>query len=435
MTVKFGTDGIRGLAGVPPCTPEIARAIAFAVSRALRLGERSALIARDTRESGPALELGLVAGFADARVPVFSLGVLPTSGLAAVLRASSDVGAGVMLTASHNPAQDNGFKVLGPGGQKLTDAENAAIEAELVKAMAVARPPSTARVDYGAADRGAETWFEALDAAAGPSAAALIGRRIVVDLANGAVIAAVPWLDALPCEIIAIGRSGLINDHVGSEHPDALIAAVLEHGADAGLAVDGDGDRCRLVDETGQIIDGDALAWLLAVGRGVTKLAVTVMSSTALEEALPGVAIVRTPVGDRHLSQAIARGEATLGVEESGHVVFDDALPTGDGLVTGFRALAAAFGLGPSLSTAIAFEPFPRRLTKVRVRERTPIDAIPALVAAANKGETALGAHGRVFLRYSGTEPVLRILVEGHDADAVAAVSERVTRLAAEVLA
>lgn len=435
MNIAFGTDGIRGVAGEPPCTPEIARALAFAVSRALRLGERTALIARDTRVSGPALELGLVAGFADAGVTVFSLGVLPTSGLAAVLRASPDVGAGVMLTASHNPASDNGFKVLGASGGKLTDAENRAIEEELAKALAVARPPSTARVDYGAADRGAETWFEALDAAAGAAAAALVGRRIVVDLANGAVIAAVPWLDALPCEVIAIGRSGLINDGFGSEHPEALIAAVARHGADAGLAVDGDGDRCRLVDEKGAVIDGDALAWLLTVGTGTKKLAVTVMSTTALEDALPDVAIVRTPVGDRHLSEAIARGEATLGVEESGHAVFDDALPTGDGLVTGLRALAAAFARAPTLSAAIAFTPFPRRLTKVRVRERKPVDAIPELVKAAQKGEKALGEHGRVFLRYSGTEPVLRVLVEGRDADTVAAVSERITRLAAEVLA
>ena len=213
-----------------------------------------------------------------------------------------------------------------------------------------------------------------------------------------------------------------------------LAGTALEacHG---GFAVDGDADRCVLVDEQGRVVPGDALAWLLARGAGVESLAVTVMSNGALEPSLPGVHVVRTPVGDRHLHAAMAEHGIPLGCEESGHVLFDDALPDGDGVVTGLRALAIGTAEGPLSRHLAGFVPFPRVKGKVRVRHRPALDSLPALTDVCRLGEQRLGAGGRVFLRYSGTEPVLRVLVEGPEATTVEGVARDVTRVATEVLA
>lgn len=429
MKVQFGTDGIRGVAGESPVTVGVAVALGRAVVEVF--GAARVAIARDTRPSGADLAVGVAQGVAAAGAGPAYLATLPTSALAVALaRDLADVG--VMITASHNPAPDNGFKVLGPGGRKLTDAENTAIEDAVARRLGAAGDAFAPVADEHAA--GLAAYEAALNAAIGDTSA-LRGRRIAVDLAAGAATAAVGWLGRLGCELHLLGVDGVINDGVGSEHPERLAAVVTERGLDAGLAVDGDGDRCLLIDERGQRVAGDTLAWLLTVGAGADRLAVTVMSSTALEAALPGVRIVRTHVGDRHLAEAIARGEATLGVEESGHVVFSDALPTGDGLVTGLRALMAAWRRAPRLSEALSFAPFPRRLTKVRVPQRRPLNEVSALQAVFHEAERSLGAHGRVFVRYSGTEPVLRLLVEGPDEAAVVAASERITSAARELLA
>ena len=426
--VRFGTDGIRGTAGRNPCTPEVAMSLGRAMVRWMRSrgSQPTIAVARDPRESGPVLEAALCAGIAGEGGSAVSLGVLPTSGLACALAAGLG-DAGVMLTASHNPAEDNGFKVLGPGGLKLNDEDNAWLERE----MAV---PSEggALGKLGHAD-GLPAYLSRLELAVG-DLDSLQGKRIAVDLANGAAVVLRPWLAQWPVNWVLIGTEGRINDGVGSEHPEKLTDIVREQGCDAGFAVDGDGDRCRLVTAAGPV-DGDALAFLLARATGATALAVTVMSNAGLEAALPGVKVIRTPVGDRHLALALQQGEATLGCEESGHVLFSDALPTGDGVVTALRALQYAFSEHETLTGAIAgYVPFPKRLTKVRITARPPLETVRVLVDAIAEGDQALGTGGRVFVRYSGTEPLLRILVEGMDAGVVETVSADVTRVAMTAL-
>ena len=429
--VAFGTDGIRGRAGTFPCTVEVGLQVGRAAARLARaLGGDRVLIGRDTRPSGPALEAAVAAGAAAQGARVLLAGILPTSGVAVALHAGlGDVG--VVLTASHNPAHDNGFKVLGPRGRKLDDDEQRRVEAWIAESPEGGAPPGGVEA---VAEQATEAWWRGVRAAA-PDPELLRGRRIAIDLAHGALA---PHADRLratfPADWVVVGAGeGTINDAVGSEHLASLQRAVREHGCEAGLAFDGDADRCRVVDERGEIVPGDAVAWFLARARGARTLAVTVMSSGALEASLEGVRVLRTPVGDRHLREAIDAQGADLGSEESGHVLFAD-FPAGDGLVTGLRLLGAALPQG-SLSAAFSgFRPLPRRLEKVRVARRPPLDTVAELREAASAGEAALGAHGRVYLRYSGTEPVLRVLVEGADAATVDAVADRVVEVAERVL-
>jgi phosphoglucosamine mutase len=428
--VRFGTDGIRGKAGEHPCTAEVGVRVGRAAARLAGRGSSTRVaLAVDTRPSATMLEAAVAAGIMAEGAQCVRLGMLPTSGVATVI-AEGLAHTGVMLTASHNPSEDNGFKVIGPGGLKLSDAESAAVEAWIAdQSVGVASP---GRI-FDLREVGFGVYTRSLLAAV-PALGRLTGRRIAFDLAHGAGVVLRDWLRTnLPAECVFVGDGGgVINDGFGSEHPEALAAAVVQHGCDAGLAIDGDGDRCRLIDASGTLVDGDSLAWLLACGGGVERMAVTVMSTTALEASLPGVVVERTPVGDRHLAAAIREG-AQLGCEESGHVLFHDALPTGDGLVTGLRALSYAFPAG-SLAEAIAeFRPFPRRSGKLRVSERLRLDTLPSLSAACAAGEATLGG-GRVFLRYSGTEPVLRILVEGPDSASVESVYAAVERAAREAL-
>lgn len=424
--MKFGTDGIRGRAGVAPIDAHGARAVGSAAARwAWQVGRGRVLVGRDTRPSGEELAIEVGQGVVRAGGAAWWAGVVPTAALQAALGAElADVG--VMVTASHNPAEDNGFKVLGPGGRKPDDAETAHLEALL------GEPGSGCGGSVG--DAAAATWeaYGALWGRALGDTALLRGRRVVVDLAHGAAVGTRTWIERLVpgVEWAWLGAGdGVINDGCGSEHPQRLADAVRAGGFDAGLAVDGDADRCLLVDERGEVVPGDALLGVLAVGQ--PRLVVTVMSSTALEAALPGVEIVRTGVGDRLVAEAMRACGAPLGGEESGHVLFADALPGGDGLLTGLRALRAAWGRADRLSAALApFLPFPRRLTKVRAPRREIGEEVAPVVAEA---EARLGP-GRVFIRWSGTEPVLRVLVEGPEAGVVAEESERVTRACARVL-
>lgn len=425
----FGTDGIRGRAGTPPITAIMGVAVGRAAAR-LADGE-PVVVARDTRASGPMLEAAVVAGAASLGVEARVAGVLPTSGLTAALRAGLG-GAGVMLTASHNPDRDNGFKLLGRGGEKLDDATAGRVEAWLAE-PGQGGPVGAVR---SVGPLCAQVYGEALQAAL-YDLAPLRDLRIAVDLANGAATAAVPILESLGLHLVLTGdRHGPVNDGCGSESLGHLGKVVRRRRCAAGIAVDGDADRCRLVDHTGHPVPGDAVAWLFARGLELPRLAVTVMSSGALEASLPNVDILRTPVGDRHLLAALRSDPSVrVGSEESGHVVFADGLPTGDGLLTGLRALVLAFSRAPTLQEAVAsFPRFPRALTKVPVRSRLPLDDIPTLTQARDAGAAHLGDGGRVFLRYSGTEDVLRVLVEGVDADAVQTVSAEVTRIAAEEL-
>lgn len=431
--IRFGTDGIRGTAGHFPVTAETALAVGRAAARlALEHGGSRVLVARDTRPSGTMLSAAVCAGVAAAGGKALVAEVLPTSGLMANL-ADDAADAGVMITASHNPARDNGFKVLGSGGHKLSDTDSARFEGWLADSPEVSDPGDIVHMPLAAR----RSYHRALDAVA-PDCTALTGIRIAVDLAHGAAHTTARWLRERYPGVTWCFRGdgdGTINEGVGSEHPAGVAALVIEQGCHAGFAVDGDADRCVLVDERGVVVPGDTLTWLLATRMDVRSLAITVMSSAALEAALPDVLVERTPVGDRHLARAMQQQGIPLGAEESGHVLFADGLPGGDGVLTGLRALALA-GLGerPLSETLGAFTPFPRRQTKVVVSARPPLDEVEPLVEAARAGESRLGHGGRVFLRYSGTEPVLRVLVEGSREDLVAAVSADVTQRATEVL-
>jgi phosphoglucosamine mutase len=417
--MRFGTDGIRGPAGRSPIDRDGARAVGAAAAR-WALGRGGVvLVGRDTRPSGDELAGEVMQGVLQAGGRPLDCGVLPTPALQAAVAALGD--AGVMVTASHNPADDNGFKVLGPGGHKPNDAETADLESWLAT-PAVGCGGAVAVATNEAVAAWAATFARALG---DPSP--LRGRRVAVDCANGAAAAVRGAVGALlpGVEILWLSTGdGVINAGVGSEHPEALAARVRAEGLDAGFAVDGDGDRCVVVDEAGRVVPGDALLWRLAVDRGARRLVVTVMSNTALEASLPGVEVVRTPVGDRHVAAAL--GDAPVGGEESGHVLLAGGGPGGDGLLTGFATLAACWRAAGTVSAAMApFTPFPRRLTKVVAAERVGLER-PDLAAALVEAEAAVPG-GRLLVRYSGTEPVLRVLVEGPDAGRVAATSEALT--------
>jgi phosphoglucosamine mutase len=426
VKASFGTDGVRGVAGQAPITAEGGIAVGRAAAR--WASGAPVVVGWDTRPSSLALARAVAAGAAAGGASVLEAGVVPTSAIGVAL-ACGLAGAGVMVTASHNAWPENGFKVFGPGGDKPDEDTARQIEAWMAEEP-LQTVPGEVR-DGRALVR--DAWERAMSASL-PPLTALAGRRIAVDLANGAGTAVADWLDRVPAEWVRVDRGGMPNDGVGSEHPEALQAAVRAHGCAAGIAVDGDADRCVLVDATGERVDGDALIWLLATELGVPGLAVTVMSNAALEAALPHVSIHRTPVGDRFLKQEMKRSGLRLGGEESGHLLFDD-FPAGDGLLVGLRALAAAFGRADTLRAAVApFRPFPKRLTKVRVAHRVALASVPAMVEAEAEARRTLGPLGRTLVRYSGTEPVLRLLVEGPDASAVAAASDALTAAAAAAL-
>lgn len=421
--VAFGTDGVRGTAGDWPVVPDVARSVGRATAR---LGRR-VLLGRDPRPSGDGLVAALADGVVEEGGLALDAGVVPTAALQVAL-AEGLGDAAVMVTASHNPEDDNGFKVLGAGGRKPDDALAAQLEAWI----ALDSPPcpggSRGRVDVESG------WRRAVAARAG-DLAVLRGRRIAVDLANGAALGVRGWLgEVAPAELVWLGTDGPVNDGCGTEHLGHLARAVVRERCDGGFAVDGDADRCRLVDERGAEVPGDAITWLLARALAVSGLAATVMSNGALERALPGVRVVRTPVGDRHLREAMDREGLGLGAEESGHVLFADH-PGGDGVLCGLRALGAAFAAEATLSGAFRpFVPLPRRLAKLAVRARAPLEEVEPVVRARAEALGGLGSHGRVFLRYSGTEPVLRILVEGEPAEAVDAAADRVMAACREAL-
>jgi len=428
--VAFGTDGIRGPAGAFPVVPEVARGVGRAALAEAR--DAVVLVGRDRRPSGAKLQQDVVAGIVAAGGTALVAGVVPTAALQIAL-AEGVAGAGVMVTASHNPASDNGFKVLLARGRKPDDAEAAVIAGVIASPELPARSAGTAR-DAERLVR--DTWGRAVAAAAG-DLSPLAGRRIAIDLANGAAVSVRREIESLvPTLIHWIGAGeGAINDGCGTEHLETLAEAVRSEGLDGGFAVDGDADRCRLVDGSGAEITGDAVLWRLALHLRAPAMAVTVMSTGALESLLPGVRVVRTAVGDRYVREAMERGALPLGGEDSGHVLFGDHAG-GDGVLTGLRALVAGFSAAPDLARAYApFQPWPRTVRSVAVARRPPISTVPALVAAERDAVARLGPRGRTLLRYSGTEPVIRILVEGTDAAAVAAVGDDLAAAARRELA
>jgi phosphoglucosamine mutase len=433
----FGTDGIRGKFGGPIINVGFAFRLGLAVGQWLRrsldvVPSDAILIGRDTRGTGVALVAALAAGLTQAGWRVRDLGVVPTP---AVSRAVKQRGAalGIMVTASHNPAEDNGIKFFNGSGVKLTDEQEHAIEQVLVLSTPAleVHPQPALLSDAGAA-------YIAAASALLP-AGALKGWRIVLDTANGATCATSPAvLRALGAEVIGIGDAPdgrNINEQVGSEHPEALAARVLTAGARMGVAHDGDGDRCVLCDERGVVLDGDEVLTLLAThalakGRLVKRtLVVTVQSNLGVDAAVAaaGGQVRRTAVGDRYVIEEMLSSGAMLGGESSGHVICAEVAPTGDGLVAALKVIEVMLATGRPLSELRqVLKKFPQGTRALRVKDKLPLESLPRVTAVIAELERGLGSSGRLLVRYSGTEAKLRLLVEG-PSDAV--VEEALTRL------
>lgn len=425
MTRKyFGTDGVRGPYGGPLVNEDFAARLGFAAATWLRatlcstatVDRPRVLIGRDTRQSGAALEAAVARGLWSAGVEPVSLGILPTPAVARAVRRQT-AALGVVITASHNPADDNGIKFFGPAGVKLTDDQELAIEAALPAIAAGAASP------YEAID-GIGDYFYAMSGVLGANA--LRGWKIVLDTANGATCTTSPRvLRALGADIVGIGDSPdgrNINAGVGSEHPEQLARRVREESARLGIAHDGDGDRCVLCDERGEVLDGDEILAILALHalrQGAlpkNSVVVTVQSNLGVDAAVraAGGRVLRTAVGDRYVIERMLAEGATLGGESSGHIICSEIAPTGDGLVAALKTIEVMVQTGQPLSQLRRqLRKFPQATSALKVREKKPLESLQALSAATAELERVLGDNGRVLVRWSGTEPKLRLLVEG----------------------
>ena len=419
----FGTDGVRGTANTYPMTAEVALRLAAAAGRHFRhdQAEHRVVIGKDTRLSGYMLETALTAGFTSTGMNVFLLGPVPTPAVGWLTR-SMRADLGVMISASHNPADDNGIKFFGPDGFKLSDADELSIEALFAAGVTPAQPQNIGRAKrlddaLGRYVEYSKTTF--------PRQLRLDGLKIVLDCANGAAYRAAPTvLWELGAEIITIGVSpnGLnINENCGSTHPEAAAAKVRETGAHIGLCLDGDADRLLVIDETGHVADGDQIMALIATRwakEGLLKggaVAATVMSNLGFERHLNnlGVGLERTNVGDRYVVERMRELGLNLGGEQSGHIVMTDHATTGDGLVGALQVLAALIESGkPASALTRVFAPVPQKLVNVRYKPgQTPLES-DRVKDAIHAAETALGQGGRILIRKSGTEPLIRIMAE-----------------------
>ena len=433
----FGTDGVRGLAN-GELTAELALALGSAAARRLaRSGparRRVAVIGRDPRASGEMLESAVIAGLTSEGVDALRVGVLPTPAIANLTNAY-DADFGVMISASHNPMPDNGIKIFGPGGQKLDDATEDRIE-ELVAAGPGQRPTGASIGRVVDAEDAIERYLRHVGKAA---TTRLDGLTVVVDCANGAASAAAPRAyRAAGANVVAIHAepNGLnINENCGSTHLAGLQAAVLAHGADLGLGHDGDADRCLAVDATGAIIDGDSIMVVLALAMqesdelASATLVATVMSNLGLHIAMrnAGITVRTTAVGDRYVLEELRAGEFTLGGEQSGHIVLPAYGPTGDGIVTGLRLMSRMAHTQTSLADLAApMRTLPQVLINVEVSDKATVALAPAVQSAVREAEEELGDSGRILLRPSGTEQLVRVMVEAADEDTARLLAVRV---------
>ncbi|WP_300343406.1 phosphoglucosamine mutase [Nesterenkonia sp.] len=438
MTRLFGTDGVRGVAN-GLLTAELALRLSQAAAvvlghRRARSGQRPrAVLARDPRVSGEFLSAAVEAGLASSGVDVFDAGVLPTPA-AAFLVADVDADFGVMISASHNPAGDNGIKFLGRGGHKLDDRLEDEIELQMSQ-----DPPLPTGADVGRVKRfsDAEDRYvvHLLQSLGGVS---LQGLKIVIDCAHGAASGCSPEaFAAAGAEVVVIGAEpdGLnINDGVGSTHLDPLCEAVVAHDADFGVAHDGDADRCLAVDHTGAVVDGDQIMGVLALGLkqagrlAEDTLVVTVMSNLGLKlgMAQAGIELVETKVGDRYVLEAMRAGGYSLGGEQSGHLIFADYATTGDGVLTGLQLAARVAATGRSLQdlAAEAMTRLPQVLVNVRGVDKARVASDERIQQAVAAAQSRLGDSGRVLLRPSGTEPVVRVMVEATTAETAQSESD-----------
>ena len=436
----FGTDGIRGTVGADPMTADFAIRLASAVAQVLVPAGGTVLIGKDTRLSGYMFESALEAGFTAAGANVLLLGPLPTPGIATL---TQELGAdlGVVISASHNPYYDNGIKFFDADGSKLTDDVEFRIEEHLAmpaitlesRSLGKAKRIDDARIRY-----------QQFCAATMPEGVDLDGLTVVFDGSNGAGYKVGPRaLADLGAEVITIGCSPNgrnINDRCGSTHPELLCTTVAAVGADVGIALDGDGDRLVMTDESGRLIDGDELLYILATSRKVNgglegPVVGTVMSNLGLEHALAdlGIPFERAKVGDRYVLETLRRTGGVLGGETSGHMIVLDRTTTGDGLVCALQVLAILKQSGRRLSElAAGMVKYPQTMLNVKTPARMDPMECPDVVKAVREAEAELADSGRVVLRASGTEPVIRVMVEGRDGGHVRALAERLAGVVAD---
>jgi len=441
MSRLFGTDGIRGVANEPPLTPELAYRVGREFAAALqarRGGGVRVVVGRDTRRSGPLLEAALTAGLLSAGADCLSVGVLPTPAIALLTQRLGADG-GVVLSASHNPFEDNGIKLFAADGTKIPDAWEEAIEAALAGPDRAPRPRGAGvgrLVPYPRAEA------EYVDFLCRAFPLDLRGLHVVVDCAHGATTRVAPRVfRRLGARVTAIGArpdGTNINAAVGALYPAALQRRVRAVGADVGFAFDGDGDRLMSVDHTGEVRDGDyalaiAARYLAAHGRLRGNVVVTtVMANLGLDRALAeaGIAVVKTQVGDRYVYEEMRRRGANLGGEQSGHLLFLDHAPAGDGILSALALLTVMRETGePLASLARCLRKFPQVLVNVPVRAKPPLEAIDGLCERVARFEQEMNGVGRILVRYSGTEPLARVMIEGADAARIQAMADELAAL------
>jgi len=440
----FGTDGIRGRVGDYPVTADFMLKLGWAAGRVLGSngGGDRVIIGKDTRISGYMFESALEAGLSAAGVDVRLLGPMPTPAIAYLTR-TLHACAGIVISASHNAYADNGIKFFSSEGTKLPDEVEHAIEAELDKPMVTVESHKLGKAERvsDAAGRYIEFCKSTI-----PLTLSLKGLKIVVDCANGATYQVAPSVfDELGAEVVAIGvdPDGLnINQDCGSTQPDLLREIVLDHGADLGVALDGDGDRVIMVDHKGNLVDGDELLFIIALSRqkegtlggGVVG---TLMSNLGLEHALQShdIAFSRANVGDRYVLEQLKKSSSLIGGESSGHIICLDRTTTGDGIVSALQVLAAMIKSGKSLYELKAgMKKYPQRMINVPVTKKVNLDDSPVVQDAVKSAEQRLAGRGRVLLRPSGTEPLVRVMVEGEDAQQVSDEADNLASIVAEAV-
>jgi len=439
----FGTDGVRGVANIEPMTAEMAlqlgRAIAYVFKGETR--RHKIVVGKDTRLSGYMLESAMVAGICSMGVDALIVGPLPTPGIA-FITTSMRADAGVVISASHNPYQDNGIKFFSRNGFKLPDKVELEIESFILDDHDPSHRPTASALGKAYRVSDAIGRYIVFAKNTFPDQLTLDGIKIVVDCANGATYKVAPTIfSELGADIIPVGvkpNGENINDGCGSMCTDNVSRVVRETGAHIGIALDGDGDRCIMVDEAGEVIDGDHIMAMLALARlkeGSLRrdtLVATIMSNSGLDEAMlsAGARVVRTGVGDRYVVEEMVKGGYNLGGEQSGHIIFLDHTTTGDGIITALQVLKAMVKRGRPLSElARCMKSFPQVLRNVKVREKRNLDDIPGLQAALKAVEDKLKGGGRAFIRYSGTEALARITIEGEDENEIKGMSEELAAI------
>ncbi len=436
----FGTDGIRGRIGAPPMTPEFVLRLGWAVGRVLgQRGHHKVVIGKDTRISGYMLESAMEAGLSAAGVDVALLGPMPTPGIAYLTR-TLRASAGIVISASHNPYYDNGLKFFSAEGWKLPDDVEAAIEAELDKPL-----ETVDSAEMGKAERigdAAGRYIEFCKSTI-PNRTVLRNLRIVVDCAHGATYHIAPNVfEELGAEVIRIGTDpdGLnINRGCGATSPKALRAAVIEHEAHVGVAMDGDGDRLIMVDQHGEVVDGDEILYIIAKARKregrLEGVVGTLMSNLGLEHALgrEDIAFARAPVGDRYVLEMLQAQGWYLGGETSGHIICLDRTTTGDAIVSALQVLHELLVTDQTLHEAKqGMSKYPQTLINVTVSDAERVQALPQIRQAVQDAEQDLAEQGRVLLRPSGTEPLIRVMVEGEDRTRVRRIAEQIASTVSE---